>query len=354
MIIAGLNIGNIIQTKNIMEIDYENKYKEAMEIAKLLRNSKFQTMNAKRVVDEIFPELADSEDERIRKAIVDIINNSNDIDIYSHKHMIAYLEKQKAKERLDRMAPIYNDKESFESALEKAWKYYNESASRTVDSFEDDYIECVFSKGFREGFLYKEKQKEQKPVEPSDDELQRHQDELYDFKVFATKQAKENHISFVHDFEWNNFCAEILSYFNQPVEWSDEEIEHLYTLASYIKSSGYEDDGEFLEGVANKLKSLRPQPKLGWSTKDKQMLSSIQNDLMIIAKESGGERRKKYLQKVQFIEELFGRPQTHWKPSDEQMDCLKETIIQTKGYQYSWCLPELYEQLKKLKICIES
>jgi len=87
------------------------------------------------------------------------------IDCVSTKAILSWLEMQKAKERLDRMAPIYNNKESFESALEKAWKYYNESASRTVDSFEDDYIECVFSKGFREGFLYRENQKEQKSVD---------------------------------------------------------------------------------------------------------------------------------------------------------------------------------------------
>ena len=35
---------------------------------------------------------------------------------------------------------------------------------------------------------------------------------------------------------------------------SEKEIEHLYTLASFIKSRGYEDDGEFLEGVVDKLK----------------------------------------------------------------------------------------------------
>ena len=73
---------------------------------------------------------------------------------------------------------------------------------------------------------YLERQKEQKPINPSDDELQRHQDELYDFKVFATKQAKEHHISFVHDFEWNNFCAELLSYFNEkhePAERGEDE-----------------------------------------------------------------------------------------------------------------------------------
>ena len=40
--------------------------------------------------------------------------------------------------------------------------------------------------------------------------------------------------------------------------------------------------------------------------------------------------------------------QFHWKPSEEQMCSLKDTIVNTKGYQYSVYLLELYEQLKKL------
>ena len=46
------------------------------------------------------------------------------------------------------------------------------------------------------------------------------------------------------------------------------------------------------------------------------------------------------------IEELFGKPS--WKPSEDQMRSLRDTIINTKGYSYSIYLPEIYEQLKKL------
>ena len=35
-----------------------------------------------------------------------------------------------------------------------------------------------------------------------------------------------------------------------------------------------------------------------------------------------------------------------WRPSEEQMDSLRDTIVQTKGYSYSVYLPELYEHLK--------
>ncbi len=51
-------------------MNYEKEYKEALERAKRLRNSKYQTMNAKRVAEEIFPVLAESEDEKFREYII--------------------------------------------------------------------------------------------------------------------------------------------------------------------------------------------------------------------------------------------------------------------------------------------
>lgn len=56
-------------------MDYEKKYNDALERAKRLRDSFYQTMNAKRVVEEIFPELAESEDEKIRKWLYNMVEN---------------------------------------------------------------------------------------------------------------------------------------------------------------------------------------------------------------------------------------------------------------------------------------
>lgn len=101
---------------------------------------------------------------------------------------------------------------------------------------------------------------EQKPVEPSDDELQRHQDELYDFKVFAAKQAREHHISFVHDFEWNNFCAELLSYFNEkqkPAEWSEEDKKMLLSIINAFRNGTVSTIGQehWLKSLPERFKN---------------------------------------------------------------------------------------------------
>lgn len=179
---------------------------------------------------EIIVKSTESEDERMRKGLIEFIKSllCNDaFDRYKLRSWIAWLEKQRTKERLDRMAPIYNDKESFESALEKAWKYYNESASRTVDSFEDDYIECVFSKGFREGFLYKEKQKEQKPVECINiEELAKHiKTEFESFRNLLKKKGIDYQPT---DGYWNGYARLFVSFakkLQKSTEWKPTEEE---------------------------------------------------------------------------------------------------------------------------------
>lgn len=54
----------------------------------------------------------------------------------------------------ERNYPVYKDTDTFESGLDKAWKAYD-NGYRNVDKFEDNYIECVFAKGFREGYIFR-------------------------------------------------------------------------------------------------------------------------------------------------------------------------------------------------------
>lgn len=64
-----------------------------------------------------------------------------------------------------------------------------------------------------------------------------------------------------------------------PAEWSDGTFERLNTLANFIKCSGYEDDAEFLDGVIDKIKSLRPQQKQEWSDEDKKPYDDVLSGL---------------------------------------------------------------------------
>lgn len=132
-------------------------YDEAFEKARKRVSTEPQD-DTDAILKYIFPELCESEDERIRKVLLNLVSNdkvAGYIKFYEERGItcddaIAYLEKQK----YNRMQPVYDNQESFESALDKAWKSYNESGSRTVDSCEDDYVECAHAKGFREGYLF--------------------------------------------------------------------------------------------------------------------------------------------------------------------------------------------------------
>ena len=138
-------------------MDYEKKYKDALSHAKQAYGTGAYDDST---LEAIFPELAESEDERIRRELISQVEKSRHHPA-DKARWISWLEKQKEKEKYDRMQPVYDNLDSFESALAKAWKAYNDSGSRTVDGCEDDYVECAHAKGFREGYLFGlEKQKE--------------------------------------------------------------------------------------------------------------------------------------------------------------------------------------------------
>ena len=77
-------------------MDYEKEYKESLERARQIHDGNPSSGTAMVVCEQIFPELRESEDERIINAIIGILKNSNAIDInVSQERMFAWLEKQK-------------------------------------------------------------------------------------------------------------------------------------------------------------------------------------------------------------------------------------------------------------------
>lgn len=72
-------------------MDYEKKYKEALERARLMA----VLPTDKAMLEDIFPELAESEDEKIRKAIIHHILYETKLDAATEHSWVAYLEKQK-------------------------------------------------------------------------------------------------------------------------------------------------------------------------------------------------------------------------------------------------------------------
>ena len=76
-------------------MNYEEKYKQALEKAKSLLKEEGNKLNVKTLCEYFFPELKESEDEKIRKEIVDFITSSNKYGTNERcEAWLAWLEKQ--------------------------------------------------------------------------------------------------------------------------------------------------------------------------------------------------------------------------------------------------------------------
>lgn len=122
----------------------------------------------------------------------------------------------------------------------------------------------------------------------------------------------------------------------KPAEWSEEDEDMLNSCISSIeeaKENRYayrETDGDTsYDHEISWLKSLRPQPHTV-SVKDATKFGNLEYERGV---KDGIQSEKS----------------RHWKPSEEQMDALKELIDDAN--RAGWVTPgatELYEQLKKL------
>jgi len=232
--------------------NYEQKYKDALDYIK--KAYEFADTGTKADIERKFPELKESEDERIRREIISFIKE-----------------------------------------------------------FEKDHYRCI---NFSSWIAYLERQKEQKTTEWSEE----------DEKFFKTALW---HIS--------------------------------YSVSNGKTSDCHCDTTDWLKGVKERLKFLRPQPKQKWSQDD--------NDFADDAIACVRRCHEKYIDNKEFYQSLHHntmdikrwlikvrkRLTPHWKPSEEQMNSL-ECFIKLWGnsegqMEYIKVFNDvklLYQQLKKL------
>lgn len=296
----------------------------------------------------------ENEDEKIRKQIIGFFSGRYALCNINTKDAIAYLERQKYKENYDRMAPIYEEKESFESALGKAWKFYNESASATVDGLEDNSRELTFAKGFREGFIYKERQKEQmshlelkagkwyichRAFCARADHLTVKEGERFQcekdgiVKGFVIKEPER----------YFKECSapEPMEKEQKPAERSEKE----ERLMKALQTSNARI-AELVEENYN-LKETKQE----WSEEDKEMLRIISNRLEKFnewATEQGYPIDDPTMKQspIDWLKSLRTHP--HWKPSEEQMEALSDAYVEARTFKMADILESLHQDLEKL------
>ena len=254
-------------------------YDEALEKARQEYNTT-ENVERKQWLEELFPELVESEDEKIRKELIDIVAKSPITFAFEDKSkVLSWLEKQgeqtdkiveRAKTEKQRVLITESDGEA-----NIDWDTRSLQDVKLLLEYGLDYVNKL------------EKQGGEKPadkVEPK-------------FKVGNIIRLKDG-----DGLEWtveevlNNgyytiVCADRDDFIQlddkwelveQKPVWSEEDENTIKVLMNIIRKSEIIDSIIYTDSLKEKLydwlKSLRPQPKQEWSEEDEKMLNRIIED----------------------------------------------------------------------------
>ena len=142
---------------------YEKKYKEALEKAKESLKDGGISQNSIDYIQSIFPELKESEDEKIRREIIDYINrltaSPNNIDKYNT--WIAWLEKQGEQKLLFEMKTpeesLGVDSDTYSKIVDEC--IYGEQTPAWSEEDECYMSECINAIATKDGWSFEEKRK---------------------------------------------------------------------------------------------------------------------------------------------------------------------------------------------------
>ena len=265
---------------------------EAIERAKSkIRNDKDHVLYEEDILD-IFPSLKESDEERIRKEIVNFINHKKAMGSVTPEESkrtgswVAWVEKQGEQKPIEEVKPKFR--------VGDVIRLKGYTAEYTIESISG---ECYHGKGW--GL----------------------------------------HISCDDDYEL----------VKQNNAWSKED-ENLFRCAidaikqeSKVRTDGCLDE-EVGGMVIDWLKSLKervlPKPKQEWSEKDKCMLNNVIDTLKPLSQTTHSGYAINSM--IDWLKSL--KPQNTWKPSEYELKVLKLAAEKDGA-----CLMGLYQQLKKLR-----
>lgn len=292
-------------------MDYEKKYKEALEKAKKMLASKRSVIVEKQALETIFPELLESEDEKMVKAITHILyENYTDaavIEGVEIAEIVTWLEKQK-----ELMPPVNVD------PCDASWYAYYQRG---------------LNKGYELGL--EEGRKEQKPVQSAEE------------KEFI-RTIKSIIADFIRDKK-----PEDVGFYQRIYDWLDgRHIEQKPNIESSPEEMKVLDSFLFRcwqMGWLSKYDVIVPEQKPAElseeETKDLVHILKVLDDCYVYGKHDLSKTDHDNLTST--IKSL--RP--GWKPTEEQMNLLLNIEGDLRAFQYNdkaKALAELYEQLKRL------
>lgn len=355
---------------------------EAIEIVRNI----YQTDAEKEALQSLIPELAESNDEKIRKSLLEFLDNvwhmgkNADFDRFGKADCadwISYIEKQK-----EQIVIKQNIIDSIRANTQPDWDFstipnLREEINRffgkkfVLPHTEDtiitvsDVIRCAYH-------FYKFGKQEQKPAEKLSKEE-------YVKKFKALCDAYEIKLP-NREYDIYGLCEDLHKLFGdiqKPAEWSEEEKERIrqngrldvcydpekYGLCHKIEWN--EEDKVMLNNIiwGVHMKSIKPldemddrskyekyedflkalperfnlQPKQEWSEQDEQTFINSVDTLEYLGKFELANWLKDH--KSQFL-----KPQNTWKPSEEEIGALAEAM--ERNDKIGYLLHQLHEELK--------
>lgn len=345
--------------------DYEKKYKEALGRA----NAKIETYNhlgnasVVKSICEIFPELKESEDERIRKGIIEYLEQSQfgeehyQIDDDIVRNYIAWLEKQDPKKHEEELERAYKcaDEVQYRRGYEDAKREFESQGEQKSQG--KSVLEVWKDMRFE---VYQQASGNRHEPNYSDDSTKMFSltniDEI--FEKVAEKQGEQNnkHLYDVIIALWD-LLDKIDTFSDLQIDDTNpdnpfKKIEYIaQERHKFVKSDGY---NLYIQGEQiTDFKQSKQKP--AWSEEDENGLGDALwavQQARTIAKDENEMGGLWYAEK--WLKPLKERvqPKLIWKPSDEQLDALHDAAVYVDKSMFPYpkgILMTLYKQLEKLR-----
>ena len=360
--------------KNIEE--KAKAYDEALERAKQIRNGNPSSGTAIVVCEEIFPELAESEDERIRKYLIEELKAAKSVGELkfaipqpTREECISYLERQKEQKPIefknDELVEIIKGEfEGFRTLLKKKGidyepqRSYWEGFARLFDSSAREYV--------KEQKRCKDSGTDGDIMQYIEEGEKRGIKEVISFPEKYGLQKKQKPTSFNEPYNPDEY--EVVMEGNatslKRKEQKQEIISISEMVSKYRNTDEYYDDGNYKgkplncmirayeQGIRDTLSKVKEQ-KPAWSEEDKLTVDAaiywLEERLRIeraddISTECSPLSMRKTAERLKSL-----RPRPSWKPSEEQIAALKWQVEHPELVKWrKGDLESLLEQLKKL------
>jgi hypothetical protein len=339
---------------------------EAIKLVKRIKGAMVYTEEEKEALETLIPELKESEDETVRKALIDLVSTVGEYylpKLEVRNKMLAYLEKQK--ESLHIPESCKENADSFISEDERIRKWIkkeiedkyvvegivnNKLADEAFGWLEKQkYLyettkDRFYREGFEEGQLY-EKQKEQK-----------HPNGCFTCDEYKKGYEEGRRNGFTAGY--NKAIKEVEQNVEQkPAEWSDADNigwdEAFSCVTRAERAAKSEEELQNAVTAEKWLKEIKfkyyvhPQPKQEWSENDKQWLSQVYFAIdHSIYSEDERQAMKKYID--------FLRSQSkpaEFNDNDDQVIGFIFDLLNALVWRKDWAMSkeECLERLKSLR-----